>query len=1792
MTETPQPAQPPNALKARLTAARRAAASTSPAIPRRSTTIDTPLSPAQAGVWFLAQMDPTSSAYNVPTLLRLRGPLTAESLLEAVRDLAERHTVLRSVIVERAGEPVAVVGAARGVPVTTKDVAADAMAAELRAETERPFALGDEPPMRAVLFRVADDEHVLALTVHHIATDAWSENLMIGELAALYTARLGLAGPPPPPGVQYSDYAAWRATRAGSADKPVDANTDIEWWARRLAGLPPIADLPTDRPRPAVPSLAAAEVPVVLPEPLTDRLRAVAAEHGCTPFMVLLAAWQSLLGRICGTDDVAVAIPESGRHHRDTETTVGCFINTLVIRTDLAGDPAGTDLLRRVRDALLESFGRSEGPFEQVVTRINPERILGATPLCQVQFNMYEKPAERSFPGLTVERSDAPAETAKMDLSLTLVDCRSEFRGEVVYRSELFDQQTATRLAGWYLNLLEGLLADLSEGRDRPVGAIPLDTPAGPLLLGPVRDWPVDRPVHTFIETQVDRRPDAAAVVAPDGVLTYAELDRQANRLAHRLRDVGVGVDTPVGVLLEPTTPLAWTLLGILKAGGAYLPLDTTCPASRITELLNTAGARTLVTVAEFADRAGDRTTLVLDDPATLAGQPSTRPDNTAGPDSLIHVILTSGSTGQPKAVAVSHRSVVNYLHGALDRIGADVAGGSFAMVSTPAADFGLTCVFGALTTGGTLHLVSREVATDPDAFAQYLCQHQVDVVKCVPSHMELLATHRDISQVLPRRLLILAGETCPWALVERVRAARPDLRVQNHYGHTESTMISLVCDTDDVPPERRRGVVPLGTPLANVTGYVVDRAGRPLPAGVPGELILTSPGIARGYLGQPELTSERFVPDPVTQTRRCYRSGDRIRVQPDGTAEFLGRLDDQLKIRGYRVEPGEVVTALRSLPGIEDAVVLAVGEGRGRKLAAWLVGNQLDVGAVRAQLRERLPEYMIPASFVVLDRLPLNSNGKIDRAALPAPAQERPPERTAPRTPGERQVAAAWTEVLGVDDIAVDDDFFTLGGDSFSAIRAIRAVDAGRPGDPALRVIDLFTHSTVRRLAALLDRRDPRPSGLLHHLSRPHPSGPSVATLVCLPYGGGSAGVFQPLAGALAQRGIDLLAVESPGHDPADPDEALIPMADLVDRLAAEVTATISGPVALYGHCVGSAVATALARRLEADGRSVLGVVTAGSFPTARLPGRLSAWVSRVFGDRWVSDRLYRDTLRATGGLLDNLDDTATTVMLRAMRHDVREAEEWFGKGLAGPAGRRLHAPMLCLVGERDRVTELHQERYREWGAFAERVDLVTIPRAGHYFLRHQATELADLLAGRLTTWLAEGADAERVEPAAGRSLPDVLDARRGLRSFYTVAGGQFVSLIGSALSTFALGLWAYQRSGRIFDLALIIMLAQLPAVLATPAGGALADRVDRRRIMLCCDAVSGLTMAALVALVATGRLALPNVCVIVAVSGLVTAFQQPAYLAAIAQLVPKPYLPQANALANLGASVGAVVAPLAGGALMTLLGLPAVVIIDVATFALGVVTLMAVRFPDRLFRRQEESFRAALGGGWRFIKRRRPLIVMVCFTAVANYFNAVLWVGTAPLVLSVGSPTALGLVTAAGGAGAALGGTAVMIWGGTRRRAVGMVAFVIVSGLGTILMGVWPSVGLIALGLAIRWGSMAIGNAHWLSLIQVKVGPELQGRVLAANLLLVTIMEPLGFLTTAPLAHGLGHLLGVGPARGLATLIVAAGVLLTIWGLVGLCYRPLRRMEDVLPDAVPEAEIDGDLDRLQAQIDESWAA
>ncbi|MFJ1702598.1 amino acid adenylation domain-containing protein [Kitasatospora sp. NPDC088346] len=1744
-----------------------------------------PLSFAQRRMWFLAQYEPDSGAYNIPLALRITGEPDTAALAAALTDLVERHEVLRTVYPSADGLVRPELHDAERFALATLDLPATEADAWLADEARRPFDLAADLPVRAALLRTGDGRSVLSLVLHHIAADGWSIGVLWRDLAEAYAARrAGRAPAAAPLPVQYADVAHWQQTTLAE-----ELTRQQAWWQERLRGATATVTVPADRPRPAVAGSRGERIPVALGAERSRRIRALAEETGSTVYMVLLAALQTVLSRYTGAEDVVVGSPVAGRTRSETEPLVGCFVNTLAMRTDLSGDPTVRGLLERVREGTLGAFAHQDLPFERLIDALGLERELAHTPLFQVMLNVQGDAAERpALPGVEVEWLDSGTGTAKFDLSIAVVDGGGELTGDLIWRTELYDEPTVRRTLGHLTTVLDAMAAD----PDRPLADLPLLTTAEERQLAAwgdtARAWDLTGTLHGLIEEQARRTPHAPAVLGADGRLSYAELDHRADELAHRLVALGVGPDRPVGLFVERSAALVVGMLGILKAGGAYLPLDPLYPDERIRALLTQASAAAVVTTADLAPRtAGAVPTALLPGLDVPTGPPLGPPAVEVRPEHLCYLLFTSGSTGAPKAVAVEHRNYRNYLHGLRERTTpAGAEPWNWALVSTFAADLGTTNVFGALTGGGCLHLLTRDQATDPDAFADYLAEHRIDAMKLVPSHLEGLAAHGDrLAGVLPGRLLICAGEPLRPDLVARIRAAAPRLTLHNHYGPTETTVSML---GDPVPAELGdAATAPLGRPFGNVGAHVLDGRRRPVPVGVPGELYVSGGGVARGYLGRDDLTAERFLDLPQG---RAYRTGDLVRRRPDGAVEFLGRVDHQVKIRGFRVEIGEVEAELTARPEIREAVVVTRGEGAARALVGYVVpaAGPVDPAALRTALRTRLPDYMVPAALVVLDGLPLTGNGKVDRAALPEPAApQRPPGAgAAPATPTEHRVADAFRQVLKTGEIGAEDDFFALGGDSFTAVHTVRLLSRD------LSVIDLFQQPTVRGLAALLDARATGtgregPRRLLHRLTRS--TAPAALSVVCVPYGGGSPVTFQPLADALP-AGHRLYAVELPGHDPSRPDDELAGLDGLADLLVEQITEQVDGPVVLYGHCLGGALATALASRLEAAGADLRGLVLGGTFPAARLPGRFAEWMARRLpGDRMLSNRSYLDYLRAMGGFTDVYDTAEQDFLVRALRHDVRQAEDFYTRAYGDGRPAPISAPILCVVGEKDRATLLYEERYAEWEHFGERVSLAVIPRAGHYFLKHQADELARVLTG----WTAA--------PPPPQETPAARAARPDLGTFAKVAIGQFVSMIGTGLSTFALGVWVYLRTGSAFDFAMISVVAVLPAVLLLPVAGAVADRTDRRRIMIVTDTVAALGMLSLGLLLWTDLLQLWHVYLVACIGSTCTAFQRPAYLAAITQLVPKRYLGQANGLAQLGAGAGDMMAVLAGGVLVSLIGLHGVVLFDMVTFLIGVSALLMVRFPDTMFEKQEEPLLREVVTGWRYIVRRHSLVAMVVFFVVFNYLFAVVTVLVTPMVLAAGSAVELGVVTAVGGVGAMTGALVMALWGGTRRRSVGMIGFTSVVGAAAVLAGIRPQPVFVACGLFVLWGSLMILNSHWMALIQTKVGMELQGRVLATNQMLAMSMMPLGFLTAGPLsdhvfeplmrpggalADSLGLLLGAGPGRGAGLLLVLVGLVLGGWGLLGLAYRPLRLIEDLLPDAVPDPEI-GDKDTIQAEAD-----
>ena len=1056
-------------------------------VPRSRQDDPPPLSFAQQRLWFLDRLMPGNAAYNIPLALRVRGALDVDGLRRALVAVAARQESLRTTFQVAGSEPVQVIAP---LPATTAaavcelplvdlaglGAAAEAEAARLHGEESmRPFDLAAGPLLRAALLRLAADEHVLTLNLHHIISDGWSNAVLVRELTTAYG---GGALPELP--IQYADFAVWqRRWLAGEV-----LEKQIAFWRQRLAGMPAALDLPADRPRPPVRGSRGAHVDLSLVPETAARLKDLARRAGTTPFAVLLAAFQTVLFRWTERRDLAVGAPVANRSRSEVAGLIGFFVNTLVLRSDLSGDPEFGELVAAVRQTALDAFEHQDLPFEKLVEELRPQRDPSRPPLVQVQLVLQNTPvAALAVSGLRIEVMDFAARTAKLDLSLSLGEDEGGFLGSLTYGTDLFDAPTIQRLAGHLTTLLAAACA---EPRLR-LSEIPLLGAAERAQV--LREWNDTRSVaaDTDLVPALFARyaalyPDRPAVLCGEETLTYRELSGWVERLARQLRRRGVGPEARVALAAGRSPAMVAGLLAVLAAGGAYVPLDPALPAGRWADLLALAAPALVLAEEPFLDRLPAGTAPVLLDvgDAVSSDAPALPELLPVLPESAAYVLFTSGSTGEPKGVVVEHRQLRNYVDAVTARLGL-LPGEEihFGLVSTFAADLGHTVLFPALCSGGCLHVVAADTALDPEAFARSAERHPIDVLKIVPSHLAGLLQASRPAAVLPRRLLVLGGEAASWELVDRVAELAPGCAVWNHYGPTETT-VGAVAQPLPAGSHPRPLRPSLGRPLSNVEAYVLDPRLQPVAAGVPGELWLGGDGLARGYLARPELTAERFTPHPFSSQsgERLYRTGDRIRWLADGALEFLGRMDRQIKIRGYRVEPGEIEAALARHPAVAACAVLVQGEedGAAAGLTAYVTLHDPQAGAAAPQelrlwLAGLLPAPMVPAAWVVLEALPLTANGKLDRRELariaPEPARGEP-LGAPPRTAVERELAALWSEVLGVERVGIGDSFFDLGGHSLLLPR-LQAGLRERMGRE-VPLLKLFEHPTIETLAAWLD--------------------------------------------------------------------------------------------------------------------------------------------------------------------------------------------------------------------------------------------------------------------------------------------------------------------------------------------------------------------------------------------------------------------------------------------------------------------------------------------------------------------------------------------------------------------------------------------------------------------------------------------------------------------------------------------------------------------------------------------------
>ncbi|RKT55884.1 non-ribosomal peptide synthase/polyketide synthase [Saccharothrix australiensis] len=982
---------------------------TEPAIPTAPRTGPLPLSPGQRRLWFLDQFQPGDTEYNSAFALRLRGPLDVPRLTGAVRGLVRRHESLRTAFDQVDGQPVQVIHADPVLDVPLVD-APDPDAA-LRAEVERPFDLARGPLFRAVVLRVAPEDHVLLLTSHHIVVDGWSLGVLVEELGALYRGEAL-----PPPALQYADYAVWQR------DRPVR----VDYWRERLAGVQPL-ELPTDRPRPAERTSAGATRGFTVPAALTARLAELARANETTLFTVLLTACQVLLARYTGQDDIAVGTVTSGRGRPELQRLVGFLVGTVVIRSTVDTSRTFEELLRETGAVALDAFAHDDVPFDRVVEAVAARRDPSRTPLFDVMVSMQNVGGSLPrLPGLEVAEQPLTRRKAIFDLGIDFTAADDGVHCLVEYNTDLFDAATVDRMC----RHLHVLLARCAAEPRRRLADVPLllgdePDPRGAAMAVPATTFPA------LVTAQAARTPDATAVVCGEVRLTFAELEARSNRLAHRLVADGVRPEQVVALSAPRGADAVVAVLGILKAGAAYLPVDPSLPERRRAYLTGDSGA-----------------VRVIDGPVDTAGMPDTPPPVRLRPDHAAYVIYTSGSTGRPKGVVVEHRNLVNLLHNHREEFGPErLRIGLTAVFSFDTSWDGLA----RLADGHEVHVLTDDVRLEPAALVDYVREHRIDFLDLTPSYVQQLLPAGLLDGDHTPKILMLGGEALPTSLWRELLDA--PTRAYNFYGPTETTV-----DAVSTPVTGDRPVI--GRPLRNLTAYVLDANLQPQPEGVPGELFIAGAQVARGYLNRPSLTAQRFLPDPFGPPgTRMYRTGDRVRWTDD-RLEYLGRTDDQVKIRGYRIEPGEVETALLSHPDVGEAAVVARTDHGHTRLVAYVVTTApVDL---RAHLKPLLPDYQVPAAFVELDRIPLTPNGKLDRAALPAP-RVAGDDHVAPTTPEEAELARIWADVLGVERVGAHDNFFTLGGDS---ILSIQLVSRARRAGFRLTSRDVFRHQTVAELA------------------------------------------------------------------------------------------------------------------------------------------------------------------------------------------------------------------------------------------------------------------------------------------------------------------------------------------------------------------------------------------------------------------------------------------------------------------------------------------------------------------------------------------------------------------------------------------------------------------------------------------------------------------------------------------------------------------------------------------------------
>jgi amino acid adenylation domain-containing protein len=1165
-----------------------------PAIRRIPRDADLPLSFAQSRLWVLDQLEPGGIAYNIPSFFRFKGDFNHAVFEESLTELERRHEVLRTYYPSVDGRPVQKIATPGRVKIPLIDLQPLPQTARYKEALRlasvlatKPFVLGKVPLIRATLLKLAPDEHVLLLNIHHIIFDGWSASIFVRELSLLYQAFLdGQPSPLPELPIQYVDFAKWQ----GDWLQGEVLRAQMDYWKKQLAGELPVLELPTDRSRPAVQTFNGANVRFAFPKLLTDAMATLSRKEGVTLFVTLLAAFNVLLLRYTGQEDILVGTPIANRNRAEIEGLIGFFANTLVMRTDLSGDPSFRTLLRRVHSTALDANAHQDVPFEKLVEELRPVRDLSRTPIVQVMFSFLNKPIPPfKLPGLDPTWMEFQDGAARFDLSLNLDETEQGLAGSWSYNTDLFNESTTARMGTHFRTLLEGIVSN----PDCRLHELPLlsDQERKQELIGcneTAVDYPANAFIHELFEAQAQRTPGAVAVEFEGQRLTYAELNARANQLAHHLRGMGAIADTLVGVCMERSIELVVALYGVLKAGAAYVPIDPEYPLDRVAFMLQDAAVPVLITQNRLVSRLPRHNAelICLDaDWERIAREKPSNPVHQISPDNLAYMIYTSGSTGKPKGAMNTHRGISNRLLWMQDQY--ELTEADTVLQKTPFSfDVSVWEFFWPLMVGARLLVAEPGGHRDAAYLMTLITSHQVTVAHFVPSMLRVFLQESEVENCRSLRHVICSGEALPYDLQEEFFARLP-AQLHNLYGPTEAAVdvTYWTCQRDG---DRR--IVPIGRPVANTQIYILDQHMQAVPAGVVGELYIGGVQVGRGYHNRPELTRDKFVLatfDDMPESR-LYKTGDLCRRLSDGNIEYLGRADFQYKIRGFRIELGEIEETLRQHPLVKMCAVAAREHASGdKRLVAYVVWQSEKVRSfeeLRKYLNQKLPDYMVPWAFVSLDDLPVTPNGKVDTKALLASPIDGPADRptsVAAQTDVERKLVRLWEEVLGLHNIGIYDNFFELGGHSLLAVALASKVE--KAFGKRLPLASFIQSPTIRQFSELLDPTKEKPSwSSLVMLN----SG-SKRPLFLMHSHGGNVLEYHSLARRLGKEHIPVYALQARGLDGNILENQRIE--EMTFYYLKEIrSAQPHGPYHLGGYCLGGMIALEAAHQLRAQDEDV----------------------------------------------------------------------------------------------------------------------------------------------------------------------------------------------------------------------------------------------------------------------------------------------------------------------------------------------------------------------------------------------------------------------------------------------------------------------------------------------------------------------------------------------------------------------------------------------------------------------------